>query len=1021
MTPHCLTIQCSISENVSHTVKMPRLLRLSLLAALLGAIPFTVAAPLGAQLPPGGSWRTIESPHFRVTYQAGLDALAGHAAERAEVAHARLRETLTRAPAGKVDLVLTDNVDFTNGYATPFPSNRIVIYARPPVDVQGLDYYRDWMELVITHELTHIFHLDRAGRLGMALRTAFGRLPLIWPLFPAVGTPSWSIEGLATHVESDFTGAGRVHGSYHDMIVRTAVLEERFDPFSRTSASSPIWPGNERVYIYGSLFLDHLAERYGEEVRGRIIDKTASAAIPPVLWFGGVGRRTIGKSFGQAYSEWHQELRVRYGRLADSLRAQGLTEPERITTHGRHAIHPRVSPDGRHLAYAAQVGREVSQTRIIELATGRTLRTERRNGLGAVSWFPRGESVAFSQLEFGGPYHLLQDLYAFDEGRQIRLTERRRLQDPDVDRHGELLVAVENGGGTNRLIIFRNSERATRVLVDFDPAVQWALPRWSPEGDRIAAGRWTQGGEYDVVVLDTLGRVLTQLTDDRAIDGAPAWSPDERYIVFSSDRTGIPNLYAADLSSGTPTVMQVTNVLGGALYPDVSPDGQWIYFSDYHSDGYHISRIAFDPSTWRPLPPLRIVSEGAPGSEADGSLHLEVSSQTMNVGGPHGYSPWQSLLPKFWLPLGYTGEVDSFIGAASAGSDLLGRHAWFAFLAVDPDSKRWEGEFDYSFAGLGNPILGVEFSRAWDRTFGVIFPDSSRRAGIASEDALALVATMVRRRFRSTAALTLGVEGVLVRREIVNSPVPGARHPDERDELFGVLGRIGYANYVVPSYAISREDGISVSLAARRRTERDPFRIDDQQYDEVSALASAYKSIGLPGFTHHVFAVRGGALIRDGGGLSPTSLGGAPGGVFNALGVQVAGGSQLLPLRGFERGVRRGTRAWSASAEHRIPIALIGRRPSLSPIFIDRLSTSLFVDAGDAWCSEEADALFTSCDPRNGGATGPRRALIGAGAEFVIDAALASIAGGRFRLGVGFPVRGPQDGPVFHVQVGSAF
>jgi outer membrane protein assembly factor BamA len=142
---------------------------------------------------------------------------------------------------------------------------------------------------------------------------------------------------------------------------------------------------------------------------------------------------------------------------------------------------------------------------------------------------------------------------------------------------------------------------------------------------------------------------------------------------------------------------------------------------------------------------------------------------------------------------------------------------------------------------------------------------------------------------------------------------------------------------------------------------------------------------------------------------------------LNALGLEVAGGSQLLPLRGFERGVRRGTRAWSASAEYRVPIALIGRRPSLSPLFLDRISSSLFVDAGDAWCSEEAARFFSTCDEESGGSTGPRRALIGAGAELVVDAAIASIAGGRFRLGIGFPVRGPQEGAVMHFAFGSAF
>ncbi len=60
-----------------------------------------------------------------------------------------------------IDVVLSDDVDFSNGSATPYPTSRIVIYANPPVFESALRYTNDWGQLVITHELTHIFHLDR--------------------------------------------------------------------------------------------------------------------------------------------------------------------------------------------------------------------------------------------------------------------------------------------------------------------------------------------------------------------------------------------------------------------------------------------------------------------------------------------------------------------------------------------------------------------------------------------------------------------------------------------------------------------------------------------------------------------------------------------------------------------------------------------------------------------------------------------------------------------------------------------
>src|SRR5690554_5618206 len=193
------------------------------LGACAAAIALALAAgrPAAAQVPPHDDWRTFHTEHFRITFSPGLEALARHAAERAEMAYERLAQELADPPRGTIDVLLTDGVDFANGFATPFPSNRITVYATPPLDDLALAYTRDWVELVIVHELVHIFHLDDTGILGSILRAVFGRVPFGWPYFPALGTPQWSIEGLATYFESRLTGAGRTYGSMHEMVLRT--------------------------------------------------------------------------------------------------------------------------------------------------------------------------------------------------------------------------------------------------------------------------------------------------------------------------------------------------------------------------------------------------------------------------------------------------------------------------------------------------------------------------------------------------------------------------------------------------------------------------------------------------------------------------------------------------------------------------------------------------------------------------------------------------------------------------------
>ena len=164
---------------------------------------------------------TLETEHLRVTYPEPLLELARRAGQRGEVAWAHLAETFVDPPKGKVDLLLTDHTDISNGFARIFPSNRIVIFAPPPVDGFGLPHMDEWLELVITHELAHVFHEDYAEGLSALFRGVFGRAPLEWPFFPGSATPGWVVEGLATFYESEFTQAGRVRGSFHETVSYT--------------------------------------------------------------------------------------------------------------------------------------------------------------------------------------------------------------------------------------------------------------------------------------------------------------------------------------------------------------------------------------------------------------------------------------------------------------------------------------------------------------------------------------------------------------------------------------------------------------------------------------------------------------------------------------------------------------------------------------------------------------------------------------------------------------------------------
>jgi TolB protein len=80
--------------------------------------------------------------------------------------------------------------------------------------------------------------------------------------------------------------------------------------------------------------------------------------------------------------------------------------------------------------------------------------------------------------------------------------------------------------------------------------VQNSLPAFSPDGGRIAFSSTRNGAAADIYMVNRDGSGLRQLTNNRAIDNAAAWSPTGNLIAFVSDRTGSPKIYTMSPEGG---------------------------------------------------------------------------------------------------------------------------------------------------------------------------------------------------------------------------------------------------------------------------------------------------------------------------------------------------------------------------------------------------------------------------------------------------------------------------------------
>jgi Tol biopolymer transport system component/DNA-binding winged helix-turn-helix (wHTH) protein len=78
-------------------------------------------------------------------------------------------------------------------------------------------------------------------------------------------------------------------------------------------------------------------------------------------------------------------------------------------------------------------------------------------------------------------------------------------------------------------------------------------------------------------------RPLTRLTFDDGLQSGATWSPDSRYIAYSSDRGGKFDIWVQQVSGGDP--VQVTHSPGNNWQPDWSPDGKYIAYRSEEGDG----------------------------------------------------------------------------------------------------------------------------------------------------------------------------------------------------------------------------------------------------------------------------------------------------------------------------------------------------------------------------------------------------------------------------------------------------
>ncbi|HKR64945.1 MAG TPA: hypothetical protein VJZ00_14520, partial [Thermoanaerobaculia bacterium] len=535
---------------------------------------------------PSADWSTLSTAHFRVHYPRQYFQWALRAASHLESIRDAVVKEVGFAPEQTIDVIVSNPIAEPNGEAWPLlDTPRIIFYAEPPGPDEQLGEFGHWIDLLAVHEVAHIVHM---------LRPARHPLERLLPIDPiTLHAPRWVLEGYATVIEGQLTGAGRPNSTMRALILRRWAQEGRLPSYSQLN-SDRRFLGMSMAYLMGSAFLEWLEKRSGpDSLRNLWLRMTARQ------------RRSFDTAFTGVFGESAERL---YGRYVAELTASSMTdrdalvEGELFQETTRASGDPAVSPDGTQIAVvlrpydapqkliiwstgpadeeekkyneriAKMLGRDpedVAPVRAKPLPRKavHTLVMPDGGDIDTPRWTRDGKSIVFAHRmpDANGDLHF--DLFRWDFSNVTRITHLADVRDADPFPDGRTAVAVRNRFGASQLVDVDLTNGGVRPRTPASIDVIESHPRVSADGTRIAhvahrTGRWT-------LFIDD---------EPQTVDGdaaTPEWMGED--IVLTVFARGFAELHSL-------AKRPLTRTRGGAFQPAPAKDGS-VFFMSLDPDG----------------------------------------------------------------------------------------------------------------------------------------------------------------------------------------------------------------------------------------------------------------------------------------------------------------------------------------------------------------------------------------------------------------------------------------------------
>ncbi len=541
-------------------------------------------------------WYTIKGTNVEVHFHPEAERTAQVVLRIAEEVWDPITSLYEYEPT-KVHYVIKDIEDFSNG-ATYFFDNKIEIWASSmDFDLRGT---HNWLRNVISHEFTHMVQIQAAMKTGRTIPAFYlqflnyeeKRRPDILYGFPnfiasyplaTINMPAWFAEGTAQYMRKEFEYD--YWDSHRDMILRSYVLDGNMLTWNQMGVFEKNSLGNESVYNAGFAFTNYIARKYGED-KLRLITKklarfsnfTVDAAIEDVLRITG----------DQLYSEWKSYLTEKYNKRIEPVR-NTLREGKAFDTDGYANFYPRLREEDGYVYYISNsVNDYMGQTSIFRIKDSGRPEMVYPMIRSPFDFINGTDLLITSKLTPDNPgFYKIHDLYSYNlkTKEEKRLTYGLRANNPIVSPDGKTAAFVFQKDGTVNLGIINIDGTGFRQITNFTNGEQIYIPVFSNDGNKIYFD-YSYSDSRDIACVNTDGSGFSFVMNEKYDERNPTFDTDGN-LIYSSEETGIFNIYKLNLSTGEK--QQITNVIGGAFMPATDNRGN-LYYAGYTSKGYKIFR-----------------------------------------------------------------------------------------------------------------------------------------------------------------------------------------------------------------------------------------------------------------------------------------------------------------------------------------------------------------------------------------------------------------------------------------------